>query len=74
MTIPSDELFWPSEPDFIPPVQLDRLPRRASLEMPGKTPLNVVSGTYWLDPREEYALQWRERISSALDEVMEKVP
>jgi hypothetical protein len=60
-----DELFWPSEPDPLPPVQLERLPRSSS---------GAGDMPYWTDPLEEYAGQWRERIGSAVDEVMEKVP
>jgi hypothetical protein len=64
-SVSPDELFWPSEPDPLPPVQLERLPRSSS---------GADDMPYWTDPRELYAEQWRERIGSAVDEVMEKVP
>jgi hypothetical protein len=67
LAIPPDELFWPSEPDFVPPVQLNRLPR-GTLE---NTEKDIP---YWIDPGEEYADRWREHIGSAVDELMEKAP
>jgi hypothetical protein len=65
LSVSQDELFWPSEPDLVPPVQLERLPRGSS---------GTDNAPYWIDPQEQYAAQWRERIGSAVDEVMEKVP
>ncbi|MDR1178057.1 MAG: hypothetical protein LBK64_04445 [Spirochaetaceae bacterium] len=65
ISVSPDELFWPGEPDPVPPVQLERLPRSSS---------GADDIPYWTDPRETYAGRWRERIGSALDEIMEKVP
>jgi hypothetical protein len=67
LSIPPEELFWPDEPDFVPPVQLNRLPR-------GRAENTEKDIPYWVDPGEEYADRWRERIGSAVDELMEKVP
>ncbi|MDR1430200.1 MAG: hypothetical protein LBI85_07895 [Spirochaetaceae bacterium] len=65
LSVAPDELFWPDEPDPVPPVQLERLPRGSS---------GADDIPYWTDPREAYAGRWRERVGSAMDEIMEKIP
>ena len=62
--IPPEELFLPSEPDFLPELLLEREPRQSwSLE---------DIRPYWKNP--EYPELWREVIKSAVDELMEDVP
>jgi hypothetical protein len=63
--IPPEELFWPDEPDFVPHVQLDRLPQGLSGETGGVS-------AYWTDPEESG--RWEEHVRSAVDSIMEKVP
>ncbi|QQO10665.1 hypothetical protein [Breznakiella homolactica] len=65
MPVNQDDLFWPDEPDFIPGVELDRIPRRF--------PQGDTDIPYWTDPGKNSDL-WSERIGSAVDELMEKIP
>ena len=62
--IPQEELFLPSEPDFVPEFLLEREPRRA-WQLEDIRP-------YWKPP--EIGGFWREKIKSAVDELMEGVP
>ena len=62
--IPQEELFIPSEPDFVPEFLLEREPRKDwQLEDIRK---------YWKSP--EISGFWREEIKSAVDKLMEGVP
>jgi uncharacterized integral membrane protein len=64
--IPSEEIFFPEEPDFIPGVLLER-ERRA-----GWT--NLDASMYWQDPLRYGEEAWREKVEAAIDELMERVP
>jgi hypothetical protein len=61
-----DELFLPSEPDFIPGVLLER-EQRATWTTGDAAPL-------WQDPLKNGEEPWRNRIEKAIDEIMESVP
>ena len=62
--IPQEELFIPSEPDFVPEFLLEREPRGVWL-------LEDIR-PYWKSP--EISGFWREEIKSAVDKLMEGVP
>ena len=62
--IPSEELFIPGEPDFVPEYLMERDPRRSwSLE---------DIRPYWKAPADSGL--WRDEIKSAVDKLMEAVP
>jgi hypothetical protein len=65
-TIPPEELFLPEEPDFLPGV------------IPGRERRDVWTAEdaapFWYNPLEEGAAQWRDRIESVIDELLEHVP
>jgi len=62
--IPSGELFFPGEPDFVPEYLLEREPRRSwSLE---------DIRPYWKAPADSGV--WRDEIKSGVDKLMEAVP
>ena len=63
-TIPSDELFFPPEPDFLPEFIFEREPR-------GQWRLEDIQA-FWRNP--EYSDLWRDQIKSAVDSLMESVP
>ena len=63
-TIPSEELFFPSEPDFLPEFILEREPR-SFWTIEDIRP-------YWRQP--ENTELWRDQIKSAVDRIMENVP
>ena len=64
--IPAEELFFPEEPDFLPPLILEREPRQPwdlqSLEF------------FWQDPRVGNEEKWREEIIRVVDRLMDGVP
>ena len=62
--IPAEDLFFPSEPDFLPAFILEREPR-FSWSIEDIRP-------YWRNP--EHTEKWREEIKSAVDKLMEGVP
>jgi len=64
--IPAEELFLPEEPDFLPGVLLDRDRRTGWSEQD--------ASEYWQDPLRDGEEQWREKIETAIDELMERVP
>jgi hypothetical protein len=66
VAIPADELFLPEEPDFLPGVLLERERRTSWTEQD--------AGIYWLDPLRSGEEQWREKIETAIDEFLERVP
>ena len=66
LAIPAEDLFLPDEPDFLPGVLLER-DRRASW-----TEQDAVE--YWQDPLRFGEEQWREKIETAIDEFLERVP
>lgn len=62
--IPSEDLFIPGEPDFLPDFILEREPRRSwSLE---------DVRPYWKNPANPEL--WRGEVKSAVDKLMESVP
>lgn len=64
--IPPAEVFLPDEPDFIPGVTLDR-DRRETWTAADAEP-------YWQDPLKKGEEEWREKIETAIDNYMERVP
>jgi len=64
--IPPDDLFLPSEPDFIPGVMLER-EQRTVWTAADAAPL-------WQDPLKNGEEPWRNRIEKTIDEIMESVP
>jgi len=64
--IPSEEIFLPDEPDFVPGVLLER-EKRASWTAADGAP-------YWQDPLKNGEEYWRERIETVIDEFMENIP
>ena len=64
--IPSEEIFLPDEPDFVPGVLLER-ERRASWTA-------ADGASYWQDPLKNGEEYWRERIETVIDEFMENIP
>jgi hypothetical protein len=64
--IPPEELFLPSEPDFIPGVLPGREQREAwTVE---------DAAPYWQDPLRHGEEPWREQVELAVDELLERVP
>jgi hypothetical protein len=66
IVIPADELFFPDEPDFLPGVLLER-DRRSSW-----TEQDALE--HWQNPLISGEEQWREKIESAIDAFLERVP
>ncbi|GHV89194.1 hypothetical protein AGMMS50267_15540 [Spirochaetia bacterium] len=65
-TLPMEELFLADEPDFLPPVLLEREQRDAW------TTEDVRP--YWTDPLEEGAAVYQDMMSAVVDGIMERVP
>ena len=64
--IPSEDLFIPGEPDFLPGFLLEREPRHSwSLE---------EIRPYWRIPGPANQELWRGELKSAVDKIMESVP
>jgi hypothetical protein len=66
IAIPAEDLFLPEEPDFIPGVLLEREPRNAWTADDAEP--------YWQDPLKNGEEQWRDRIESEIDALLERVP
>jgi hypothetical protein len=66
LAIPAEEIFLPDEPDFIPGVLLERERRTSWTEQ------DAVE--YWHDPLRAGEEQWREKIETAVDEFLERIP
>ena len=64
--IPPEELFYPGEPDFLPPLLLERDPH------PQWT--NEDLEVFWQDPKAGNEEKWREAVKAAVDKLMEGVP
>ena len=64
--IPPQELFLPDEPDFVPGVLLDRERRSIWTEQD--------ASAFWQDPLRHGEEQWREKIETVIDEILENVP
>ena len=65
-TIPAEELFYPEEPDFLPPLLLEREPRQ------GWTTRELE--LYWQDPKAGNEEKLREIVKTAVDKIMDGVP
>jgi hypothetical protein len=66
LAIPAEELFLPDEPEFLPGALLERERRTSWTEQ------SAVE--YWQDPLRSGEEQWREKIETAIDEFLERVP
>jgi hypothetical protein len=66
LTIPSEDLFFPGEPDFVPSLLLEREPRRFW------TPDDVAP--FWKDPGDLGRDQWMKEMELVIDKLMEEVP
>ncbi|MDR1444508.1 MAG: hypothetical protein LBI94_06480 [Treponema sp.] len=64
--VPPEDLFLPEEPDFLPPVILER-ERRDAWTADDAEP-------YWYNPLEEGEEGWREQVEKVIDELLERVP
>jgi hypothetical protein len=64
--LPMEELFLADEPDFLPPVLLER-ERRDAWTVEDVRP-------YWTDPLEEGAAVYQDMMSGVVDRIMERVP
>jgi len=64
--IPPEELFLPNEPDFVPEVLLEREQRSVWTEQD--------ASVFWQDPLASGEDQWRQKIETAVDKLMENVP
>jgi hypothetical protein len=65
LPIPSEDLFLPDEPNFLPDILLEREPQAVW------TPEDARP--YWSNPAAGDEAAWRERISSTIDELLEDV-
>ena len=64
INIPPEELFLPTQPDFVPEFLLEREPR-------GSWSIEDIR-PYWRNPA--YSTVWQDEIQSAVDRLMETVP
>ena len=64
--IPPEELFLPPEPDFLPEVILERERR------PVWTPEDAAP--FWTDPLDDGPEAYTELLTTAVDQLMERVP
>jgi hypothetical protein len=64
--IPPEELFFPEEPDFLPGFIPERERREAWT--------TEDAAPFWYNPLEKDEEQWRNRIESVIDELLEHVP
>jgi hypothetical protein len=63
--IPSEELFLPEEPDFLPEIMLDR--ERKEYWSSGDI------DSYWKDPKEMGEELWKDELGSVIDRLLEVV-
>ena len=64
--IPPEELFYPREPDFLPPLLLERDPHQ---------PWTVENlELFWKNPKVLNEDKWRETASAAVDKLLDGVP
>jgi hypothetical protein len=66
IVIPPEDLFLPEEPDFAPGILLER-ERRTSWTAEDAEP-------FWQDPLRNGEEQWRNRIETVIDDLLERVP
>jgi hypothetical protein len=60
------DIFFPNEPDFLPPVIFEQEQKDAWTEDDAET--------FWTDPLEYGSAYWRGRISDTVDSLLERVP
>ena len=66
LPIPPEDLFLPEEPDFLPPVILER-ERRESWT-------GEDAEAFWYRPLEDGEEIWREQVEKVVDDLLERVP
>ena len=64
--IPAEELFYPEEPDFLPPLLLERYPQEIMTA--------EILEDYWQDPKTGNEEEWREVVNTVINRLMEGVP
>jgi hypothetical protein len=64
--IPPEDIFLPEEPDFVPSFIPDRERRESWTE--------EDAAVYWQDPLGGGEEEWRNRIESVVDGILERVP
>jgi hypothetical protein len=64
--IPQEELFFPGEPDFVPPLLLEREPRHSWAADDARP--------FWKDPGELGREQWQREMGAVIDKLMDSVP
>jgi hypothetical protein len=64
--IPPEDLFLPEEPDFLPPVILER-ERRGAWTAEDAEP-------FWYNPLEDGEEGWRDLVEKVIDDLLERVP
>ncbi|MDR2314587.1 MAG: hypothetical protein LBE02_08655 [Spirochaetaceae bacterium] len=62
----TEDFFLPYEPDFVPPVLLEREPKDGWTEEDARP--------FWTNPMEGAEGLWRGRIESGIDSLLEHVP
>ena len=64
--IPPEELFYPGEPDFLPPLLFEREPHQ---------PWTIEDlEFFWQDPKAGNEEKWREAVKTVIDKLMDGVP
>jgi len=66
LPIPAGEVFLPDEPDFLPGVLLGREQRSVWTEQD--------AAEYWQNPLRQGEEEWRNKIETSIDELLERVP
>lgn len=64
--IPTEEIFFPEEPNFVPGVMLEREQRPAWT--------TEDAALYWQDPLKDGEEHWRKNIEDSVDEFLERIP
>jgi hypothetical protein len=64
--IPREELFLPEEPDFLPPVILEREQRDLWTAEDAEP--------FWYNPLEDGEEEWRRQVEKVVDELLERIP
>ncbi|MDR1506673.1 MAG: hypothetical protein LBI67_06180 [Treponema sp.] len=60
------DFFMPPEPDYVPPILLEREPKDGWAEEDARP--------FWTDPMEGNARVWEDRMKKSIDELLENVP
>lgn len=64
--INSEMIFLPNEPDFLPEVLFEQKPKEIWRE--------EDAAPFWSNPLDAGEAFWQERLSSSLDELLERIP